>query len=81
MKRAHSGVSIFVKNNLRQSLVDVNCNWQMIVVTLHTTITFCNLYIPPSTAMYLLAHIFDQLPKPSVIAGILILTLILMCKK
>ena len=42
MDRAHGGVSIFVKSNLPQSLVDVNSPLQTIVVkvTLHTTITF-----------------------------------------
>ena len=40
-------------------------------VTLHTAITFCNLYIPPSTALHLrdLAHVETQLPKPFVIVG------------
>ena len=49
MDRAHGGVSLFVKSNLPQSLADVNSPLQTIVVkvTLHTTITFCNLYIPP----------------------------------
>ena len=73
MDRAHGGVSIFVKSNLPQSLVDVNSPLQTIVVkvTLHTTITFCNLYIPPSTILHLhdLAHIETQLPKPFVIVG------------
>ena len=43
----------------------------VVKVTLHTTITFCNLYIPPSTALHLrdLANIEDQLPKPFVIIG------------
>ena len=66
MDRVHGGVSIFVKNNLPQSLVDMNSPLQTIVVmvTLHTSITFCNLYIPPSTAPHLriLAHIETQLP-------------------
>ena len=74
MDRAHvRGVSKFVKSNLPQSLVDVNSPLQTIVVkvTLHTTITFCNLYIPPSTVLHLrvLAHIETQLPKPFLIVG------------
>ena len=72
MDRAHGGVSIFVKSNLPQSLVDVNSPLQTIVVkvTIHTTFTFCNLYIPPSTALLRdLAHIETQLPKPFVIVG------------
>ena len=73
MDRAHGGLSIFVKNNLPQSHVDVNSPLQTIVVqmTLHTTITFCNTYIPPSTALHLrdLAHKETQLPKPFVIVG------------
>ena len=64
MDRAHGGVSIFVKKNLPQSLVDLNSPSQTIVVkvTFHTTITFCNLYIPPSTALHLrdIAHIETQ---------------------
>ena len=64
MDRAHGGVSLFVKSHLPQSLVDVNSPLQTIVVkvTLHTTITFCNLYIPPSTTLHLhdLAHIETQ---------------------
>ena len=49
MDRALGGVSIFVKNNLLQSLIDVNSPLQTIVVKviLHTTIPFCNTYIPP----------------------------------
>ena len=73
MDRAHGGVSIFIKSNLPQSVVVVTSPLQAIVVkvTLHTTITFCNLYIPPSTALHLrdLAHIETQLPKPFVIVG------------
>ena len=54
--REHGGVLILVKNNPPQNLVDVNLPLQTIVVkvTLHTTILFCNLYILPSTALYLL---------------------------
>ena len=79
MDRAHGGVSIFVKSNLPQSLVDVTSPLQTIVVkvTLHTTITLCNLYIPPSTALHLLAltHLENKLPKPVVIVGDLIPTM------
>ena len=73
MDKAHGGVSTFVKSNLPQSLVDVNSPMQTIVVkvTLHSTITFCILYIPPSTTLHLrdLAHIETLLPKPFVIVG------------
>ena len=73
MDRAHGGVSIFVQSNLPQSLVVVNSPLQTMVgkVTLHTTITFCNLYIPPSTVLHLrdLAHIETQLPKAFLIVG------------
>ena len=73
MDRAHGGVSIFIKSNLPQSVVDVTSPLQVIVVkvTLHTTITFCNLYIPLSTALHLrnLANIVDQLPKPFMSVG------------
>ena len=73
MNRAHGGVSIFIKSNLPQSVVDVTSPLQAIVVkvTLHTTITFCNLYIPPSTALHLrdLTHLESQLPKPFMIVG------------
>ena len=71
MDRAHGGVLIFIKSNLPQSFVDVTLPLEAIVVKviLHTTITFCNFYIPPSTALHLcdLANIEDQLPKPFVI--------------
>ena len=64
---------IFIKSNLPQSVVDVTSPLQAIVVkvTLHTTITFCNLYIPPSTALHLrdLTHLGSQLPKPFMIVG------------
>ena len=67
MDRAHCGVSLFIKSNLPQSPVDVTSTpLQKIVVkvTLHTTITFCHLYIPPSTALHLrdLTHLESQLP-------------------
>ena len=54
MDRAHGGVSLFIKSNLPQSPVDVTSPLQTIVVnvTLHTTITLCNIYIPPSTALH-----------------------------
>ena len=59
--------------NRPQSFVDVTSPLQAIdvKVTLHTTITFCNFYIPPTTALHLcgLANIEDQLPKPFVIVG------------
>ena len=73
MDRAHGGVSMFIKSNLPQSFVDVTSPLEAIVVkvTVHSTITFCNLYIPPSTALHLsdLANIEDQLPGPFVIVG------------
>ena len=46
--------------------------WTIVVkVALHTTITFCNTYIQPSSALHLrdLAHLETQLPKPFVIVG------------
>ena len=64
MDRAHGGVLLFIKSNLPQRPVDVTSPLQTIVVkvTLHTTITFCNLYIPPSTALHLrdLTHLESQ---------------------
>ena len=73
MYRAHGGVSIFIERNLPQSFVDVTSSLQVIVVkvTLQTTITFCNLYISPSTALHFrdLANIENQVPKPFVIVG------------
>ena len=47
MDRAHGDVSVFVKNNLPKSLVDVNLPSQtkVLKVTICTTITFCNLNI------------------------------------
>ena len=51
----------------------MNSPLQMIVVmvTLHNTITLCNLFIPPSNALHLrdLAHIEKQFPKPFVFVG------------
>ena len=60
MDRAHGGVSLFVKSNIPQSLVDVNSPLQTIAVN-----------IPPSTTLHLrdLAHIETELLKPFVIVG------------
>ena len=71
--KEHIVVSLYLSKAIYLSLADVNSPLQTIVVkvTLHTTVTFCNLYIPPSTALDLrdLAHKENQLPKPFVIVG------------
>ena len=73
MDKAHGGVSIFIKDNLPQSRVDVSSPLQTIVVkvTLYSTVTLRYMYIPPSTALRHndLTHISDQLPNPFVIFG------------
>ena len=75
--RSHGGVGILVKNNLIHSIVPLNTTLQAIAiqVTLHKTITVCNIYIPPSSDRQAypkiedFEHVVSQLPKPYILLG------------
>jgi len=49
--KANGGVGLMVRNDIPQREIQLNTNLQAhaVSVTLHKTITVCNIYIPPST--------------------------------
>ena len=73
MARAHGGVAIYVRNNIPQSKIILNTQLQAVAVgvTLHTSITFCSIYLPPNDNINLQAlnNLYFQLPQPCIIVG------------
>ena len=67
------GVLFLLKNSLLYSEVDLSTNLQAVAVrvSLHKTITFCNIYLPPSVPIHKqqLVDLLEQLPKPFVLLG------------
>ena len=72
-ERAAGGSTIFVRDNILHSYVNLNTDLQAVAVriTLHKTITLCSDYIPPNSAPGLvqLKNLADQLPTPFIIMG------------
>ena len=73
---AAGGVSIFVKNNIIQSRIQLNTSMQAIAVrvNLFRPITICNIYFPnpsndPLFTVNNLVNLLKQLPKPYIILG------------
>ena len=52
-ERAAGGVSVFINNNTPHSHIPLHTNLQAVAVsiTLHRVITFCSIYIPPSSGL------------------------------
>ena len=72
-RRYHGGVGLFIREdipyeeiNLRTSLTAVAAR-----VTIKSTFTVCNIYLPPSQNVYLndLNALYQQLPQPTLILG------------
>ena len=72
-ERAAGGSSIFVRNNIIHSKIDLHTNLQAVAVriSLGKTITLCSLYIPPNSVLEQnsLKTLIDQLPSPFIIMG------------
>ena len=72
-ERAAGGVSIFVNNNAPHSHIPLNTNLQAdaVIITLHRVITFCSIYIPPSSRLPPedLDDLVPQLPSPFILLG------------
>ena len=72
-ERAAGGSTIFVKDNVLHSPVDLNTDLQAVAVrmSLDKTITLCSVYIPPNSTLSLqqLKKLTDQLPSPFIIMG------------
>ena len=73
VSRAHGGTSIYVRDNVPSSNLNVVSNLQITTrrITLHKTITLCNIYIPPNEAITPedLNNIINHLPKPFILLG------------
>ena len=73
--RASGGVSIFVNENIPQSIIKLNTNLQAVAVkvTAHKTITLCSVYLPPRNYFNFnpkdLQNVIDQLPSPFILMG------------
>ena len=73
--RASGGVSIFVNENIPQSIIKLNTNLQAVAVkvTAHKTITLCSVYLPPRNHFNFnpkdLQNVIDQLPSPFILMG------------
>ena len=72
-ERAAGGSSIFVKNSIIHSKIDLKTDIQAVAVriSLDKTITLCSVYIPPNSAITLnnLKNLTDQLPSPYILMG------------
>ena len=72
-ERAAGGSSIFVKNNIIHSKINLQTNLQAVAVriSLDKTITLCSVYIPPNHPVTLndIKHLTDQLPSPFMLMG------------
>lgn len=72
-ERAAGGVSVIVNNKAPYSQIMLNTNLQAVAVsvTLHRVITFCSIYIPPSSKLSIkdLDNLILQLPAPYILLG------------
>ena len=66
--RPHGGVAIFIKKDILFSNVELDTTLSAIAVrvSLHRTITICNIYLSPSERISRsdVVHLIDQLPTP-----------------
>ena len=71
--RACGGVSVMVKKTIPHRQINLNTNLQAVAVSLsmHTIITLCSVYIPPSYALdnRELDNLLEQLPCPFILLG------------
>ena len=72
-EQAAGDSTIFVRENILHSYVNLNTDLQAVTVgiTLDKTITLCSVYISPNSALSLtqLKNLADQLPTPFIIMG------------
>ena len=72
-EKARGGVSVIVNNNIPHKLISLNTNLQAVAVriSLHSTVTLCSLYLPPSRPIdeNQLNNLISQLPAPYILAG------------
>ena len=71
--RPSGGVAMLINNAFLYSEINLNTNLQAIAarISLHKTITFCSLYLPPSSPITKnqLINLANQLPPPFIIMG------------
>ena len=67
------GLAFFIHNNVLFSPVNLSTHLQAIAfrVTLHKTITICNLYFPPTSQISEneIENLIEQLPRPFLLVG------------
>ena len=72
-ERAAGGSSIFVRNNIIHSEIDLTTDLQAVAVriSLDKTTTLCSIYIPPNQNISIadLKNLTDQLPTPFLLMG------------
>lgn len=72
-ERAAGGSSIFVKDNVIHSTVQLTTDLQAVAIrlSLDKTITLCSIYIPPNSIIdkAKLKNLTDQLPSPFILMG------------
>ena len=72
-EKARGGVSIIVSNNIPHKVISLNTNLQAVAIrlSLHSAVTLCSLYLPPSTPINetSLNDLITQLPSPFILAG------------
>ena len=72
-ERATGGCSIFVKKGIPHEVLELDTELQAVAVkvSLHKTITICNVYIPPrfNVAQSDLDNLVNQLPAPFLFIG------------
>ena len=72
-EKARGGVSIIVSNNIPHKVISLNTNLQAVAIrlSLHSAVTLCSLYLPPSTPINetSLNDLVTQLPSPFILAG------------
>lgn len=71
--RAHGGVSIFVRDSIKQYRIHLVSPMQAVAVrtTINHPITICSVYIPPSSTCAIedLEDLLQQLPTPIIMVG------------
>ena len=71
--RSHGGVALLVAASHPHSYIKLNTPFQAVAIrlTLHKTISICNVYLPPNRPIdkYDLVSLINQLPRPAILLG------------
>ena len=71
--RGHGGVALFIRENIPYKEITLTTPLTAIAaqITINSTLTICNIYVPPSRAIdqSLLQNLYQQLPQPCLIVG------------